>query len=59
MLGDMLLLSQAWGLLVGQFLMIQVFWVNAGSVLKFFEDFVFFVLSFVDFILLTTILLFF
>jgi len=39
--------------------MIQVFWVNAGSVLKFFEDFVFFVLSFVDFILLTTILLFF
>ena len=58
MLGDMLLLSQAWGLLVGQFFMIQVFWVNAGSVLKFFKDFVFFVLSFVGFILLTTILLF-
>ena len=38
--------------------MIQVFWVNAGSVLKFFKDFVFFVLSFVGFILLTTILLF-
>lgn len=39
--------------------MIQVFWVNAGSVLIFFKDFFFFVLGFVDFILLTIILLFF